>query len=132
MAYVVRHIARNGHGPLYGPNETPSLLQITQAAVGNVDLLSASPGSSIEHELSDVEFEDVTGVFQDEVGPDRILPTDDEFVTDVTKPVKIRLDLIGDEEDKRWPLISVPTLLRRQAELHGYKLAFEGLDHENR
>lgn len=137
MAYVVRQLPRPSHGHLMINNGlSPSTLQFLHqdTSVGTCDLLLyTSPGSSAEHELSD-DFEDQSETFgPKDSGPDRLLPTSDEFVTDLTKPVKIKgvscADVVNESE---WPLISVPTLLKCRAEAYGEKLALEGLDHKNR
>jgi hypothetical protein len=74
--------------------------------------------------------------FGDERGPDRLEPTTDDFVTDVTKPVRINLLDSGNDNDgdelNRWPLCSVPTLMRRQVEAYGDRLALHGYDEDNR
>jgi hypothetical protein len=88
---------------------------------------------------SGFEFEEAAESFvgaERSAGPDRLEPTTDDFVTDVTKPVRINLLDSGNDSDgdelNAWPLCSVPTLMRRQVDAHGHRLALHAYDEENR
>jgi hypothetical protein len=114
----------------------PVVLNV-EASAKSLGTSHASSSAIFVSSSSDFKLQEAAELFVGvERGPDRLEPTTDDFVTDVTKPVRINLVHLGNDNDgdelSRWPLCSVPTLMRRQVEAHGDRLALHGYDEDNR